>query len=456
MVHTFELSRIISKEMFDTLLKVVKGCKYNKVAWFSKEYADDGIQMICLRKFKPRKKNKDGDWIVLEDAPFYYMIILCINTGVMFGGDGYLSNNTLNFTPSFAKAIYSKIFELIPELEIKPELLVTGNTLWEEGNIGNSFLQEYYQLNGFKLRRIDFAFDIAVAPQYYIQLLEWGKGVQRKAYERKYFDEKESSNVDEIEFIEDDEPDFDDMDDLMYEYEAENEYIYYVSKSSRINIYLKGEQLKRAGLINNDDDSYNFLRIEFQIKKNNINARNRNLKRVDKRTGKAISGRDFHNMAIPELETGVLKYYIGLLSYCGIHMTCAKAKKVIESHGYTKLKEQRLIKLLDLIAINHGAKAVIEKAEKKELPDFPNVRTLKGYLNEISKLGINPVTISKETAKGMKPQIFKNVSNGQELPIKALISLADAITAYNEQIKYEQQHDRIYTAEDFEKIDKLH
>ncbi len=151
-----------------------------------------------------------------------------------------------------------------------------------------------------------------------------------------------------------------------------------------------------------------------------------------------------------------IKCYKVMKEYCGIHMTCAKAKKVIESHGYTKLKEQRLIKLLDLIAINHGAKAVIEKAEKKELPDFPNVRTLKGYLNEISKLGINPVTISKETAKGMKPQIFKNVSNGQELPIKALISLADAITAYNEQIKYEQQHDRIYTAEDFEKIDKLH
>lgn len=449
MVHTIELSRMISKEMFETLLKTVKGCRYNRVAHFSKAYVESGIQMVCLRKFKPRKKDKKGNWITLEESPFFYMVILSVNTGLMFGGDGYLSNDIHTFTPDFAKAVYAKIFEQIPELELYPEKLIEGRKQQWETGYSNILLEDYFSWNAFKLRRIDFAFDIAVAPEQYMQLLEWGKGMRCKWYERKYYDKQMEDSEDnpEEEEIEDDEPDFEDMEDLMYEYEPETNYIYYKSKSTSINIYLKQEQLVNAHLIDSEDDSYHFLRLEFQIRKNAINARNKRL---------GIKGREFHQMAIPELEARVLKYYTERLSYSGIHMSCANAKKVIDSSmEFGQLKKQRMKRLLDLIAAHHGVEEVIEKAKRNKIPEYPSVGTLMNHLTAIKKMGINPVNISKTMNASIEPQIFTDIASGQQMSIRALVALVDIVSAYNEQIKQEQQQGKDYTASDFEQIDKL-
>lgn len=126
-----------------------------------------------------------------------YMVVLSINTGVMFGGDGYLSNNVLSFTPDFAKAFYDKIFEHFPELELYPEYREQGyKELWNTGK-SPEILKMYYDLNSFKLRRIDYTFDILTSPEQYIQLLEWGKSIRRKSFERQYFDDEVDDLIEE-------------------------------------------------------------------------------------------------------------------------------------------------------------------------------------------------------------------------------------------------------------------
>ena len=45
------------------------------------------------------------------------MIAITINIGMMFGNNGYSSNDILSFTPDFVKAIYSKIYGFFPCIE---------------------------------------------------------------------------------------------------------------------------------------------------------------------------------------------------------------------------------------------------------------------------------------------------------------------------------------------------
>ena len=242
MVHTLELSREISEDTFELLLKSLKANKHNGYAWFTTAYTEQGISMICLHKFKPKRKDNQGKWVTLESEPYHYMIILGINTGVMFGGDGYLSNNVLTFTSDFAYAIYDKILEILPQLEIYPEYRVKGYELYWNTGRKPSILDDYYRLNAFKLRRIDYALDISLSAEQYIQLLQWGKGINRKSFKRMDFDKSKSLNVveltdvnvDDTDIIDDDEPDFDDIEELMQDFKSDTRYIYYKSKSTSI------------------------------------------------------------------------------------------------------------------------------------------------------------------------------------------------------------------------------
>ncbi len=99
MVHTFELSKMISKEMFDTVIGSLKmrcfhGC------WVAKDYADKGFSLIRLYKLKREEARAD--------------------------------ENILSFTPAFVRAVYHNIFELIPCLEIHPEWCI--DSCWEEAS----------------------------------------------------------------------------------------------------------------------------------------------------------------------------------------------------------------------------------------------------------------------------------------------------------------------------------
>jgi len=444
MVHTLELSRMISEETFEKLLTTLKDIRYNGIAWYTQSYADKGISIVCLRKFKPLRRNEKGEKVILANEPFQYMIIMSINIGIMFGGDSYHSTNVLAFTPDFAKAIYDKIFVQIPELEVNADYRDKGNEiLWNTGKTP-LLLERYYDLNAFKLRRIDFAFDIATTPEQYMRLLELGKGIRRKSYDRLYF--SDTDIVDETEDIEDDEPDFEDMEELFTEYTSSTKYLYYKSKSLNINIYLKGEQLKKKQLISEDDNSYNYLRCEMQVKKNKLNN-------INKKHG--IHSRAFHKMPIPEIEAEILSYYINQLTGSGTYVTFHRAETTIKSYKCRPEKRKRLLKLIHLIAQDGGIKAVLDKVESGAITELGAMSTVRTYLRELQEMGINPVTISRSMEKGTPKSTLINTTGGNNLSEVVIPNLIDLLTVYTQQIEDEKQQGRTPTQEELNEIDNI-
>ena len=438
MVHTLELSREISQETFETLIQTLKEIRYNNIAWWTKAYTQKGIPMVCLRKFKPKRKDKNGKWIVLETEPYHYMIVLSINTGIMFGGDGYLSNNVLTFTSDFAKAIYDRILEEFPELEIHAQDRIKGNEIFWNTGKKPSILTNYYRDNAFKLRRIDYTFDIATSPEQYIQLIKWGKGIRRKSFEQLEFEDKKCVDITELadinisddDLIDDEEPDFDDMEDLFQEYLSDTKYIYYKSKSVNINIYLKGEQLQKDGLISNYNPLYDFLRIEIQVKKNKLNALNRK---------HGVHGREFHKMPIPEYEAEILSYYLNQLTGTGHYVTHERAKKIIDDYDYKPTKKSKLKRLLYLISRYQSVKTVLDKVQTGEITELGAFSTVQSYIREIQNMGINPVTISRNMKNSIPKSVACNPTNENQHSEVLLPNLVDIINAYNEQITDELQ-----------------
>ncbi len=412
MVHTFELSRMIDENTFEALVHSLKNCRFNRVAWTTTAYADKGISMVCLRKFKPRRKDNSGQWITLETEPYMYMVILSINTGLMFGNDGYRATNATAFTSVFIRAIYDRILELIPELEWNAELKVRGYEEYQNTGKMPVILQQYYDANTFMLRRIDYALDIAVSPQQYIQLIAWSKEIKRKTYKRQLYEQ----NID----MEDDEPDFDDMDDILQEFASDTKYVYYKSKSLNINIYLKGEQLRADGLISEDNHDYDFLRIEFQVKKNKLNGLNRKFK---------VHSRCFHTMPIPEMEAEVFNYYLNQLTGTGTYVTADTAKAIIDNADYKPSKKAKLKYLIELIVQKQGVTPVLNDVENGVITDLGKPSTVNAYLREIKELGINPVTLSAEMEGGT---IEATPVNATGDILKVLPNLLDIASMYNQ------------------------
>ena len=81
------------------------------------------------------------------------------------------------------------------------------------------------------------------------------------------------------------------------------------------------------------------------------------------------------------------------------------------------------------------------------------MKTVKGYLKEIEKLGINPVTISARM--NVLKQTLKNQSGGKDLSEKILFNLVDILSAYGGQIEDYQKYGVPIMDEDLEQIDKL-
>lgn len=67
---------------------------------------------------------------------------------------------------------------------------------------------------------------------------------------------------------------------------------------------------------------------------------------------------------------------------------------IIDNSGYTKNKKEHLKKVIEAVAKKHGIAKVLEQVENGKITDLRKLKTVKGYLKEIEKLGINPVTIS--------------------------------------------------------------
>ena len=72
MIHTIELSKMISADMFNEIINSLN-IPYNRQIWFTNRYMDKGILAIGLYKFKRKSDNiPQSNEIALDTH--YYMI----------------------------------------------------------------------------------------------------------------------------------------------------------------------------------------------------------------------------------------------------------------------------------------------------------------------------------------------------------------------------------------------
>lgn len=470
MVHTFELSKMISRDTFNKILDSLELRRYGYY-WFTTNYADKGFSAIRLSKFKRKevKTEKQED----NDLTHYYMISLSINTAKMFDGykDPHIPQSILSFTPDYVRAIYRKIFELIPCLESHPERCF--DECWgdvEDCNIEKDeawlnrkkkLNEQWLEDNSFKAARIDFTYDLYTMNQQYLSLIDKGYTLRQKSYERNYYDDDELDISEDEITLSDEEPDMPDIEDFLKEipvdesdvsdskanintYNSDLSYIYYKGKSLNINIYHKQTELEKRHLEFDPDTDYDFLRIEVQVKKRKLNT-------LVKKFG--LKGRELQYLVTPEIERYVLDYYVNRLTGKGLYVTYDRAMNIIDNSGYTKNKKEHLKKVIEAVAKKHGIAKVLEQVENGKITDLGKLKTVKGYLKEIQELGINPVTISARM--NVPKQTLKNQSGGKDLSEKILFSLVDILSAYGDQIEDYQKHGIPITDEDLKKIDKL-
>lgn len=159
--------------------------KWYKSCYATNAYAGQGFQLIRLYKIKNEmfkdgqdSGNKNDD----DEKPFMhlYMITLSINIADMFGGNGdpNMPQSILSFTPDYVRAVYRKIFELIPFLKVPPEWRFDAcwdgagqRDIVDDGewlNRKKELNRQWIESNAFKARRIDFAFDLKAMPQQYL------------------------------------------------------------------------------------------------------------------------------------------------------------------------------------------------------------------------------------------------------------------------------------------------
>lgn len=434
MVHTFELSKMISKDMFEEIRQQLSWDYYKKGFFLTMKYADYGFSAVRLYRFKDKKYKELQQIknIQNEQYMYMYMITITINIGLMFGKNGYYASDILSFTPDFVKAIYSKIYGFLPCMEQGEEYRISNYRLWQD-------------INAFKLRRIDFSFDLKNYSDQYMTLINRGYSVRGKTYKRTYFD----NDTVLLEEQADDEPDVSDIEkclsDIDNQYKSDVDYVYYKGKSLNINVYNKAEQLRREQQPVENIDDYDYLRVEVQVKKNKLNA-------IVSKFG--LKGRELQYLATPQVEEYVLSSYVKALTGTGLYVTQQQAFQIIDGSNYTTSKKQRLKATVKAITDKHGIAKVLEQIKSGKITDLGKLSTVRTYLKEIQEMGINPVTISARM-NVPKAQATSVDGSNNTIMLTAIPNLLDILKAYEKQIENDQQHGMTYTEEDFTVIDKL-
>lgn len=308
----------------------------------------------------------------------------------------------------------------------------------------------------FKARRIDFAFDLKTMHQQYLTLINRGYSLRKDVYERTYYEDKDTQ-----EGAYDNGADILDSEEILQmmadeetsdsDYHSDVNYVYYKGKRNgvNINIYHKASKIQKEKLSFDPDMDYDFLRIEVQVKKSKLNA-------IVSKFGlnkEGLGGRELEYLISPEIEHYILNYYVNKLTGTGFYVTYDRAMKMIDESKYTKAKKEHLKKVIDAVAKKHGIAKVLEQVENGMITDLGKLSTVKQYLRDIHKLGINPVTIPARM--DVPKQILKNQSGGKDLSERILPSLVDILSAYGDQMKDYQKHGVPVTDEDLKEIDKL-
>ncbi|MBQ3544402.1 MAG: hypothetical protein IJA34_05370 [Lachnospiraceae bacterium] len=111
--------------------------------------------------------------------------------------------------------------------------------------------------------------------------------------------------------------------------------------------------------------------------------------------------------------------------------------------------------MLFLIAQYHGVKRFLEKVENGTITELGKLSTVLSYIREIQKLGINPVTISRNMKNSIADSELVNILTGNIISECALPNLVDIVNSYNEQLENEQQLGRNISDDELNKIDDI-
>lgn len=452
MIHTFEVSRMITKEEYEQVISTLKIRFYpwNNTGFFmTTDYSDQGFQMIRLYKFKDKIYEKQMEGLPKDDRYLYcYMIALSINPSVMIGADPYHSFDILSFGPTYVRAIYGKILSLIPCLEKNRQLRVDAQresrlmeSIDDEHCIAwNRLREEWLEQNKFYARRIDFAFDIWDNPDLYLMLLDRGYGLRKGQFDRLIVE-----NTDTNEEIQDDEPDIPDVEDIEGASKPLMDYIYYKGKSLNINIYHKGREVEREGLGSNSRE-LDFLRIEVQVKKGKLNSILAKMKNAGNLSGyedyEEIPARDLQSLIIPEVGAYVLEAYVYNLVRSGHYVKYNTAMEIIDKSNFGKLKKKKMKAVIREVDKRKGIAKMLELVENGTITAFGKMSTVEGYLRNIRKLGINPVVLPDDVHVS-DINIIDSEGN-IVFTGEGLYNPVDLIKSYGDKLKGEKRHGRDY------------
>jgi len=179
--------------------------------------------------------------------------------------------------------------------------------------------------------------------------------------------------------------------------------LYLKSKSTVVNCYLKGEQLKREYPQTPNIPS-NIIRFEIQCKYNKISAMKKGYSSSDTET--------MIQLLSDKTSKEVLTKYFNRIIMRGNYYTLAEAIALIESKCFKLKKETRLIKALQYVNLCRGISKAKDKLPSDELIIFNRA------LRELVSLDINPVTIPKDW--GMK--YINNLMDSQEEMIRRMMN----------------------------------
>ena len=423
MIHTNELSTMVSNEAFNEILDTFDFTYLKNGCWSYTGLAEKGISLVRLYKIKrfSNVNTNEGKQVITEEAAYYYVVCVVVNTGMMYGDSKEHSNDILAFTPDFVKNIYENVLDAIIPLKV--------------------FMQKYNIdiMNMFKNKRCDYCFDISRNHEQYMELLSRGKRLNPNFYEYKIYDNE----------LEEDEVDVEiDVDDKIeeIEYETNKDTLYYKGKSLNINIYRKDKEVKTS-----DSNQYDFLRIEVQAKKRKLLslAKNKKIKSYYMES----PARQLQFMASDVVYREVMRYYLVKIAGEGNYVTKEFAFQLLDNTEQIKYdsKRKKIKELLETVEAYGNVDVVINKVKKGEITNLGSHKSVLRYIKQLEELGINPLLIPDDMVDSIE-EVTLTHPDGTVIKTKMLLSLPALFDEYVKYLNRRKQEDYEYSQEEIEAV----
>ena len=361
MIHTFEISKKISSKTANEIRKRMKFKSFSRkksgdVFYVSTDLMDQGINRVKIQKRKMDNIPGYEDYIFLVINPSVMLPVA--NTMIAKEDRRNYPTGTNIFSDLFVFSLYNYIYSFIPELNA-----YRGLKSWREiANISDlvereRLYKEWEKVNfrSFKLRRIDFTYDIDRCPQEYLALLNRGYKI-KFGENTKYGHEYGEQNIDAK------------------------------SKSIELKVYDKERELMERMMVSEEIASnHPVLRIELSLTKNKMNY-------IRRKKNKSVE-RTLFDFADADIGFEETFKYVKRMVGEGSYVEYDTAIQIIDNSNYSDNIKSKLKAHILGISKHRGIEPYLKSFKNSNNPTEGTVRK---HLKMIHDLGINPVTISKK------------------------------------------------------------